>query len=224
VTYGTDPAARWRIVDLEHGQWDVGFRLIGPDGAHEVRVPRPGMHMARNAAGVLALFGELGFDVAAAATGLAGFGGVHRRFEVKARLGGVTVVDDYAHHPTEIAATLEAGRLGKWNRVWAVFQPHRYSRTEVLATEFGAVLARADRIIVTDVYPADERPIPGVTGRLVADAVADAGGSVEYVPARRDLAAHLVPQLAAGDLVVLLGAGDITAAADELALALGRGR
>jgi UDP-N-acetylmuramate--alanine ligase len=166
----------------------------------------------------------MGLDVAAAAAGLASFSGVRRRFEVKARIGGVTVVDDYAHHPTEISATIEAARLGEWNRVWAVFQPHRFTRTEALATELGSSLAGADTVVVCDVYPADERPIPGVTGRLVADAAVAAGASTEYVASRRDLAGFLVPRLERGDLVLLLGAGDIAAVGDELAMALEAGR
>jgi UDP-N-acetylmuramate--alanine ligase len=224
IGYGTSPAATWRIADVTHGQGDVSFTLVGPQGAIPVAVPRPGDHIARDAAGVLALLGELGFDVAESASGLATFAGVRRRFEVRGRIGGVTVVDDYAHHPSEIKATIEAGRLGGWSRVVAVFQPHRYTRTADLAPEFGAPLALADRVIVTDVYSAGESPIPGVSGRLVAEAVSAAGGDARYVPLLGDLPAALTPELQEGDLVLLLGAGDITAHADRITAAVGAGR
>jgi UDP-N-acetylmuramate--alanine ligase len=221
IGFGTDPAAAWRITDQAHGYGDVRFTLTGPDVATAVRIPRPGEHNVRNAAGVLTLLGELGYDVATAAQGLARFAGVRRRFEVRGRIAGVTVVDDYAHHPTEIEATVAAGRLGGWDRVIVVFQPHRYTRTAELAPEFGRPLALADRVLVTDVYSAGEPPMPGVSGRLVVEAVAAAGGSVEYVPLLSDVPAMLKPQVREGDLVLLLGAGDITAYADDITAAVG---
>jgi len=217
VGYGTSPDARWRIDSIRHGPGSVSFTLLCPGGdTVAVAVPLPGEHVARNAAGVLALLGETGRDVAALAAGLAGFRGVRRRFEVRGTVAGVTVVDDYAHHPTEIAATIDAGRRGGWEAVRVLFQPHRYSRTADLAPEFGAPLARADDIIVTDVYAAGEEPLPGVTGRLVAEAAAAAGGAVRYVP-DLDEAVRLAAQSARpGDLVLLLGAGDVTGAAEPL--------
>jgi UDP-N-acetylmuramate--alanine ligase len=222
ITYGTDPGAAWRIVELAHGSGDVSFRLEGPSGeTTPVTVPIPGAHTARNAAGVLALLASAGFDLAAAAAGLGGFRGVRRRFEVRGRVNDITVVDDYAHHPTEIGVTIAAGRQGGWNRVLAVFQPHRYTRTANLGPEFGAPLAVADRVIVTDVYAADERPIPGVTGKLVAEAVAAAGGDVDYVPALAAVPDKVVAMAQPGDLVLLLGAGDITGMAEPLLSALG---
>lgn len=218
VTYGTAPDADWVIESVEHGAWQVRFQLVGPSGAVDVEVPKPGLHIARDAAGVLALAGELGLDSAEAAAGLKGFAGVRRRYEVRARINGVTIVDDYAHHPTEISAVLAAARLGSWRRVWAVFQPHRYSRTAELAPAFGTALAAADAAVVADVYGAGEPPVPGVTGRLVASAVAGSGGElVIYEPARRLLASRIASEVQEGDLVLLLGAGDITGVAEELA-------
>lgn len=223
IGYGFDPGSRWQIHNFVHGHGEVRFVLRGPDGEVPVTVPRPGEHIARDAAGVLALLGELGHDVAVAASGLVHFAGVKRRFEVRARLAGVTIVDDYAHHPTEITATIAAGRNGGWDRVVAVFQPHRYSRTADLAPSFGGPLANADRIIVTDIYAAGEAPLPGVSGRLVAEAVAAADGNVEYVAALGEVPGVLVPELRAGDLVLLLGAGDVNSIADDLAALLGAG-
>lgn len=220
ITYGTDSAAQWRMDDVVAAKEGIRFQLHGADQSAAVAVPRPGMHVARNAAGVLALLATLGHDVESAAGGLRGFAGVRRRFEVRARIGGVTVVDDYAHHPTEIEATIAAGRRGEWNRVWAVFQPHRYSRTADLAPMFGRPLAGADRVIVTDIYSAGEAPQPGVTGKLVAEAVAAAGGAVEYIPALADVPGALGSELATGDLVLLLGAGDVNSISDDLAARL----
>jgi len=224
VGYGTAVEAAWRVTDMHHDGTSVGFRLLHGGEAFDVVVPRPGAHMALNAAGLLALLGEIGFDVGSAAAGLASFGGVRRRFEVKARVGGITVVDDYAHHPTEIAATISAARLGSPERVLVVFQPHRYSRTQELATDFGPALAGADVVVVSEVYAAGETPIPGVTGRLVADAAAAAGAEVSYVPHRADLGAEVARSARRGDVVLMLGAGDITLVADEVAARLGAGR
>ena len=224
IGYGLDPAASWRIAGVVPEPAAVSFTLRHGDAEVAVTVPRPGLHVARNAAGVLALLGELGFDVAGAAAGLASFGGVRRRFEVRARIRGITVIDDYAHHPTEVAATIAAARLGGPRRVVAVFQPHRFSRTAEHAGRFGAALATADRVVLTDVYAAGEAPVPGVSGRLVADAAIAAGAAVSYVPRRGDLAGVVAAEAQAGDLVLLMGAGDITLVAEELAGLLGGAR
>jgi len=150
---------------------------------------------------------------------MARFAGVSRRFEWRGDVGGVRFVDDYAHLPAEVAATVEAARAGGWGRVVVVFQPHRYSRTAALGAAFADAFVGADVVVVTDVYPAGERPVPGVSGRLVADAVVAAhpDADVAYVAGRPELRAHLVGLLRPGDLCLTLGAGDITSLADELA-------
>jgi UDP-N-acetylmuramate--alanine ligase len=223
VGYGTSDAAKWRITDIAHGAGSVSFHFGGPHVDLAVRVPKPGSHVARNAAGVLALVAELGFDVAAAAAGLEHFSGVRRRFETRARIRGVTVIDDYAIHPTEIAATIEAAGRAGGGRIIAVFQPHRFSRTAEMGEELGIALAGAGRVFVTDVYGASEAPVPGVTGRVVADAAAGAGASVSYVPRRADLAGAIAAEAADGDLILIMGAGDITLVADEIAPLLAAG-
>jgi len=223
IGYGTLPGAEWRIADLLHDGNGVRFRLEHGTEAFQVAVPRPGLHVALNAAGLLALLGERGVDVEAAAAGLASFGGVRRRFEIKARAAGITVVDDYAHHPTEVAATISAARLGNPGRVVAVFQPHRYTRTAELAAGFGPALASADRVVVSDVYAAGEPPIPGVTGRLVAMAAEQAGAEVTYVARRSEIAGVVADLSEPGDVVLLMGAGDITLVADEVGARLGAG-
>jgi UDP-N-acetylmuramate--alanine ligase len=218
IGYGTSLDAVWRVTDLDYEPSAIRFRLHGPTLTIPVTVPRPGDHVARNAAGALALLGELGLDVEAAAEGLARFGGVRRRFEVRHTRHQVTVVDDYAHHPTEVAATIAAAVRGHPGRVLAVFQPHRFTRTAELGAELGTALAGASAVYVTDVYAAGEAPIPGVTGRTVAEAASAAGTPVRYIPRRQDLAGAVGADARPGDLVLLLGAGDITLVADELAL------
>lgn len=224
ITYGRSPAATWQLHDITHGIGDISFRLEGRGHTVAVTVPRPGVHIALDAAGATAFLAELGYDPHQAAAGIAEFGGVRRRFETRVHISGVTVVDDYAHHPTEVGATISAGRLGGWQRVWAVFQPHRYTRTAALGPAFGQPLAAADKVIVTDVYSAGEAPQPGVTGRLVAEAVSAAGGDVRYIPSIRSVAEVIVPELVDGDVVLLLGAGDINSVADEIAAGLGGGQ
>jgi UDP-N-acetylmuramate--alanine ligase len=182
-----------------------------------VNVPKPGRHVAVNAAGALALLAELGHDLQALGPSLSGFRGVERRWEHRGTIGGITLYDDYAHHPTEVKATVDSARTYGAARLWAVFQPHLYSRTERFSEEFGAALAGADVVVVTDVYGAREDPVPGVTGEIVAAAAEARGAQVHYVPHRADLGEFLAPLLRSGDLVVSMGAGDITLLHTELA-------
>ena len=219
MTYGVSERAQWRMTPPVTGPNSVRFTLSGPDQAPvEIEVGKPGVHMARNAAGVIALLVTLGENVTELASGLATFQGVSRRFEHKGEIDGVTIIDDYAHHPTEVAATLRAARARGAQRLVAVFQPHLYSRTERLHREFGASLSQADLVIVADVYGAREEPIPGVSGAMVADAAIRSGApQVEYVPHRTDLAGVVAGLVRAGDDVVTMGAGDITLLAGELA-------
>jgi UDP-N-acetylmuramate--alanine ligase len=179
--------------------------------------------MAVNAAGALLAGLELGAPIEGLLEGLAAFGGVRRRFEFKGRSGNVRVYDDYAHNPTKVSAQLKATRLVTGEgRLVVIFQPHLYSRTRDFAAEFGRSLSLADEVIVLDVYGAREEPIPGVTGRLVADAVSLPGGHVHYEPGFDrvpDLVAGLV---ADGDLVLTMGAGDVTMLGPEVISALDR--
>ena len=164
----------------------VTFELAGPDGVlGPLAVPVPGLHNARNAAVAVVAGLAAGAPFAAAAAALGRFAGVPRRFEFRGEVHGVTFVDDYAHLPAEVRAALAAARTGDWARVVAVFQPHRYSRTAALAPSFADAFDDADVVIVTDVFGAGERPVPGVSGRLVADAVAAhlPGRPVLYAPA-----------------------------------------
>lgn len=223
-SYGFDARADWRLSGLQSRAGEISFELAGPGGSAPVRIGQPGRHTALNAAGAVALLAELGRDLESAAAAMASFRGVGRRWDHKGTIDGVVLYDDYAHHPTEVAAVLDAAGEIAAGRVWAVFQPHLYSRTERFSREFGQALARADVAVVTDVFGAREEPVPGVTGKLVADAARDAGATVHYVPHRLDLASFLAPQLESGDLVLSLGAGDITLLHTELAPLLGARR
>ncbi|WP_370542209.1 UDP-N-acetylmuramate--L-alanine ligase [Amycolatopsis sp. FDAARGOS 1241] len=200
----------------------VRIALGGSGGADELdlRVAVPGEHMALNAVAALLAGVELGAPVDGLAEGLAAFGGVRRRFEFKGRSGDVRVYDDYAHHPTEVAAQLKAVRTAAGaGRVLVVFQPHLYSRTQSFAAEFAEALSLADAVVVLDVYGAREEPVPGVTGALIADRVTS---PVHYQPAF-DVAAGLVAGLVKpGDLVVTMGAGDVTQLGPEILAELDR--
>ena len=207
--FGADPAL------------SAGGSSFSLDGV-EVQLSVPGAHNALNAAAALTAIRAIGADVAAAAAALRDFSGAGRRFE---RIGttpeGALVVDDYAHHPTEVLATLEAARTLAPRRVVAVFQPHLYSRTKHSAREFGAALARADLPVVTEIYPAREaaEDYPGVSGRLVAEAAADAGGGkrVAWLPDFDSAERFLRAELREGDLLLTLGAGDVDSLGRRLA-------
>ena len=207
------------MEELELLRSSVSFLLRGPEGVlGTLRIGVPGLHNARNAA--VATVGALraGAPFAAAEAALARFAGVSRRFEFRGEANGVTFVDDYAHLPTEVRAALATARSGGWSRIVAVFQPHRFSRTAALATEFGTAFLDADVLVVTDVYSAGERPVPGVSGRLVADAVAvaDPRLPVTYAPGWEELRQTVASLLRPGDLCLTLGAGDLTALPDDL--------
>jgi len=176
----------------------------------------PGEHNRRNAGDAVAALALVGVDRDEAAPVLARFAGTGRRFEVHER-GGLTVVDDYAHHPTEVASTIAAARERfPGRRVVALFQPHLYSRTRHLAGELGEALATADDVTVVDVYPAREQPIPGVTGKLVVDALSDRGVLAGWTPTVEEGAARLARRARPGDVLLVLGAGDVDRAVDLL--------
>jgi UDP-N-acetylmuramate--alanine ligase len=178
-----------------------------------VRLQVPGAHNALNAAGALEAARLAGAEAAAAIAGLAGFQGAGRRFQALGSVGGARVYDDYAHHPTEVAATLRAARTLPHGRLIAVFQPHLYSRTALLARDFGRALALADVTVVLDVYPARERgeDHPGVSGLLIAEATADAvaGAPVYWLPGFDEAERVLRGLLGEGDLCLVMGAGDV---------------
>ena len=216
---GTADDADYRMSGLEQGRSSVSFRLHGPDGElGPLHVGVPGVHNARNAAVAAVAALLAGAPYAAAQAALARFAGVTRRFEFRGEAAGVTFVDDYAHLPGEVRVALATAKAGGWRRIVAVFQPHRFSRTAALADQFGTAFSAADELVVTDVYSAGERAVPGVSGRLIVDAVRsqDPGLTITYAPGWEELRRTVAAILRPGDLCLTLGAGDLTTLPDEL--------
>ena len=207
-----------RAVDIAASGTNSTFTLLVGEQRLDVALRVPGRHNVSNALAAAAACLSVDVDLPAIGRGLALYSGVERRFQFRGEAAGVSVIDDYAHHPTEVRATLAAARSGSWGRVVAVFQPHRYSRTSAFAHAFGASFDHADRVVLTDVYGAGEEPVPGVTGKLIADAVCSAlpGRPVAYLPHRDELVSYLHSSLRPGDAVLTMGAGDVTSLGDEL--------
>ena len=201
----------------------TAFDVVHDGESEPVELQVPGQHNLMNALAAAAGCLQVGVPLGTIAAGLSAYLGVERRFQIRGRAKGVTVIDDYAHHPTEVRATLAAARPGPWERVVAVFQPHRYSRTRAFHAEFGRAFAEADRIVITDVYGAGEEAIPGVTGKLIADSVCLQlpGRPVAYLPHRSELTGYLEMTSRPGDVVLTLGAGDISTLGPEILERLG---
>ena len=224
VTFGAAGTVRAENVTVTGRS--SSFALVSQGGRAETTLHVPGMHNVANATAAAAACLEAGLSLEDVAGGLKSYRGVERRFQIRGEAGGVTVIDDYAHHPTEVKATLSAARPGPWSRLVAVFQPHRYSRTKAFQDDFGSAFADADRVVVTDVYGAGEQPEPGVSGKLIADSVCLhlPGRPVAYLPHRVDLATYLEHIARPGDALLTMGAGDITTLGDEMLQRLGARR
>ena len=216
--FGVDSNADLRISDIVQREDRTEARVRWPGGGSiALRLKVPGLHNLRNAVAALGVVEALGGKLESAAAALSEFEGVGRRFERLGEFGGVAVVDDYAHHPSELAATLSAARQAfPGRRLVAVFQPHLYSRTAAHGEAMGQALAAADLVIVTEIYPAREQPIAGVSGKQVADAAERAGADARFEPTRAEVGKTVYQTLRAGDVVLTLGAGDITRVAPEL--------
>lgn len=218
VTYGTAADADVRLIERD-GQPHVLVDRI----AHPLALGVPGQHNLLNAVGAIATCLVLGASLTGVLEGLTRFRGAARRFQRLGEVDGVSVIDDYAHHPTELRATLAAARSTGAERIVCVVQPHRYSRTAVLGAELGRAAAGADVVIVTEVYGAGERAVPGVNGALVAEAARAAGARVTYEPHLGSVAGLLRDEVRSGDLVLITGAGDVSQVGPSL-LALLDGR
>jgi len=216
LTYGTAADASYQIAQIETRGMRTALTVTGGPGtvlaeAGPVRleIAVPGRHNALNAAAAFGLTVQLGVSVGDAVAGLAGYRGARRRMELTGEADGVQVIDSYAHHPTELAADLAAAReVAAGGRVIAIFQPHLFSRTRLFAADFGAALGNADEVLVLDVYAAREDPEPGVTGKLISDAVP--GGRAAFMPDRAAVPAAAASLAKPGDLVLTMGAGDVT--------------
>lgn len=218
TTYGTSDGADYRIR---------GDRIVCPDAEeHPLTLPFPGLHNLRNAAGAFAMADLLGADRAAVSASLAAFPGVARRWEHRGEVNGVTFVDSYDHLPTEVRAVLAAARTRDFRRIVCVFQPHRYTRTRDVWRDFADAFGDADVLAVTDIYAAGQQPIPGITGKLIVDAVLGAHPwkRVAWLPSLDDVRSWLRAELRPGDLCLTLGAGDLTAVPDDVIAALAADR
>jgi UDP-N-acetylmuramate--alanine ligase len=230
ITYGFASNADVRGLspqsDARGGRCGVRYSIAGLPGGTgegELQLSVPGLHNLQNALGAIAVGLELGVPFERLTAGLAGFKGAERRYQVRGSVKGVTVVDDYGHHPTEIAAVLRAARSGQPRRLVAVFQPHRYSRTRDLLADFGPALALADVVFLTDIYPAGEAPIAGATLDTLAAEVRRSVPELHVVPSLDGIPQAVADQSRDGDLVVTLGAGSIGHAGDRILQALSSG-
>ena len=217
--FGFSPGADWHISGLELSGPRSGFWLSTPDSTPlHVSLRVPGAHNAQNAAGAIAALQAVGVDAADAAVLIGEFRGAGRRFERRGQRRGISIVDDYAHHPTELEAAIATARTQHPRRVVVCFQPHLYSRTAALASRFGAALAQADEAVVTEIYAAREEPMPGVTAKLVVDAASERrpGMPLAYSRSLEEAADYLRGRLREGDLVLTVGAGDVRRVGDLL--------
>ena len=217
LSYGLTPQANIRATDLQMNQFNSTFTVL-QDGKKlgVITLKAPGEHNVKNALAAVATGLELNIDFKLIKQGLENFEGVYRRFQLKYN-NGVMVIDDYAHHPTEVKATLEAANAG-WpdRRVIAVFQPHLYSRTQELYKEFGLSFFDAEVMVVTDVYPSREKPIEGITGKMIADTASTYGHrNVVYVEDKNEVHERLKEIVKPGDIIITMGAGDIYKSGDR---------
>jgi UDP-N-acetylmuramate--alanine ligase len=218
VTYGLSAQADLVIADVQCTATSSRFRLRHRErdlGCFRLNVP--GMHNVWNATAAVAVALELDVTPAQVQEGLERYAGVDRRMQVRGIAAGVTVMDDYGHHPTEIRATLDAARLGRWNRILVLFQPHRYSRTRLLMDEFARSFHGADVVMLTDIYAASEEPIEGVTAEALAGRMGEFGHrGARYVKTIESGEGALIEEARDGDLVLTLGAGSVSTAAEKI--------
>jgi len=222
TTVGFNSRADWRI-ELTTETWKGSEFCITGEETLKLSIPIPGVHNVKNAS-MAAIGGFLsGVKPEIIANALNGFGGVARRFEHRGSENGIIFVDDYAHLPSEVESTIEAACTGDWNRIFAVFQPHRYSRTESIGATFSDSFAKADHVVITDVFAGGESPRPGVSGLIVFDAVKEKYPDLDlhYFPNRVEVVDFLVAELSEGDLCLTMGAGDITSLPEEIKYGLG---
>ena len=219
-TYGVAAEADYRLelLDAAAGTY-AHFQVmtaLGPLGPFELHVP--GRHNVLNATAAVAIAHQLGIEAKKIAEGLSHFRGVDRRFQLRGQARGVTVVDDYGHHPTEIRATLAAARECGYRRIFVIFQPHRYTRTKDLLDEFSGAFTDADTVIVLPIYAASEEPIPGVTAEVLASKIQ--GPTVHYAPEFASAIAAIASQVREGDLILTLGAGSVSQLGPQILAAL----
>ncbi|HEX9113914.1 MAG TPA: UDP-N-acetylmuramate--L-alanine ligase [Nitrospirota bacterium] len=224
-TYGMSTQADYQARDLSLRALGSTFRVMyhAEDLGHfELSVP--GVHNICNGLAAIAVARELDIDLEVIRKALREFSGVQRRFQIKGEAGGIIVVDDYGHHPTEVRATLAAAARGLERRVVVVFQPHRYTRTQHLLKEFFTAFNQADKLIIMDIYAAGEKPIPGISGQALYEGIKKFGHKdVTFIPEREKIVDHLLGALRRGDLMITLGAGDVWKIGEEVVRRLEHG-
>jgi len=219
ATYGIAQSADFQAERIEHRERTTSFDVVYRQKQRlgRIELSLPGHHSVSNCLAAVAVSLELDIPFETVREALSGFTGIHRRFEKKGEAGGVLVIDDYGHHPTEIRATLEAARAGWDKRRVVAFQPHRFTRSRDLRDEFARAFDLADVLILTEIYAAGERPIPGIDGRMLLEVIQGGGHpDVRFVPSREDIPAALLEAVEPGDIVITLGAGDIHKVGDAL--------
>ena len=225
-SYGSEDtdAAQIKYKILHQEGLGFAFEVSFPDGktVQSAITHNPGIHNILNATGVLGVCWAAGLDIEKAAQALSSFSGVRRRFDLVGKECGITIVDDYAHHPTEIKATLEAASMLNFKHVHVLFQPHRYTRTQALAPLFADAFNSVDSVTLMDVYPAGEAPIPGINGKTVVDSILDKNPHhiCAWMPHRMETIPYLLQKLKEGDLLITMGAGDVTSMGPDLLDAL----
>lgn len=219
ITFGLNPGNDYHITDFKQAGLGSSFKVYKHGkklGSIALQVP--GLHNALNALAAIATGVQVGLTFQQIGSALKAFSGVKRRFQLLGQKDSVSIYDDYAHHPTEVASTLKAAADAKNGRLVCIFQPHRYSRTSFLAKDFGMSFANADLVIVTDVYSAGENPIPGVSGKLITDAILENEGNknIAYLPHLHDVVGYLEQEIKPGDMIITMGAGDIWTVGQKL--------
>ncbi len=223
TTYGFEDSNDYQAKNLKTGALDSSFDVfIKGEKEGSVHLNIPGQHNVYNSLAALAVGNLAEIDFSDMACTLTKFGGVKRRFQVIGNSLGVTLVDDYAHHPSEVEAALSAAKQGDWGRIVCIFQPHRYSRTRFLARDFGSSFEQADVVIITDIYGAGEMPEPGINGKLILDFIMEENphSNVVYLPKKVDIKDFLSSYAERGDLVLTMGAGDIHLVGEDFLLSL----
>ena len=218
VTYGLTDDCDFQARNVRYSTEGTDYDLYhGGEKLLAVRLVVPGRHNVLNSLGAIAAAVQMGISPEAAAAALAGFSGAKRRFETKGKENGIWVVDDYAHHPTEIAATLQAAKETGAQRIVCVFQPHRYTRTKLLHEEFCKCFTNCDKLILTHIYSAGEKPIPGISSEGLAEAIRyTTGQDVMFIDSFSRVEEYLYKNCKAGDLLITMGAGDVFRIGEEL--------
>ena len=218
LTFGSDSSCDYYYDGISHDEFAHASFTLHRRGGSDIPVSLgvPGEHNILNALAALALADYLKLDMETAARALKNFTGTDRRFEYKGSVEGITIVDDYAHHPTEITATLKAARNYPHQTLWCVFQPHTYTRTKAFLPEFAQALSLADKVILADIYPARETDTLGISSRSLQEIIVNSGTECHYFPSFEEIQKFILENCTPGDLLITMGAGDVVNIGENL--------